>query len=146
MEETTVTSKSYDLIVSSFYELESVYVDYLIANVVLEHGALDPFVQRLSHHKNHYRKVVESICAKVSILAWQMMADQHLNARMVVEEIKVGLRVETCDGLVRGFVKCEGLEKPAKELMEGEKGKEVREKVKEIAEAAISAVKEGKPL
>ncbi|KAJ8544957.1 hypothetical protein K7X08_017540 [Anisodus acutangulus] len=56
MEETTATSKSYDLIVSSFYELESVYVDYLIANVVLEHGALDPFVQRLSHHKNHYRK------------------------------------------------------------------------------------------
>ncbi|KAK6796945.1 hypothetical protein RDI58_004646 [Solanum bulbocastanum] len=72
-----------------------------------------------------------------------MMADQHLNARMVVEEIKIGLRVETCDGSVRGFVKWEGLEKSAKELLEGEKGKEARKKVKKIGEAAINAVKEG---
>ncbi|MCD9638798.1 hypothetical protein HAX54_022951 [Datura stramonium] len=71
---------------------------------------------------------VESICAKVPILAWPMMAEQHLNARMVVEVIKIGLRVETCDGSVRGFVKWEGLETPAKELMEGEKGEEARKK------------------
>ncbi|KAH0696693.1 hypothetical protein KY290_014077 [Solanum tuberosum] len=58
----------------------------------------------------------------------------------MVEEIKIGLRVETCDGSVRGFVKWEGLEKPIRELMEGEKGKEARKKVKEIGEAAINAV------
>ncbi|KAF3685951.1 hypothetical protein T459_32827 [Capsicum annuum] len=72
-----------------------------------------------------------------------MMADQHLNARMVVEEIKIGLRVETCNGSVRGFVKCEGLEKPIREFMEGDKGKEARKKVKEIGEEAINAVKKG---
>lgn len=44
---------------------------------------------------------------------------------------------------MRGFVKWEGLEKPIRELMEGEKGKEGRKKVKEIGEAAINAVKEG---
>lgn len=87
--------------------------------------------------------MIESLYAKVTMLAWPMMADQHLNARMVVEEIKIGVRVETCDGSVRGFVKWEGLKNPAKELMEGEKGKEARKKVKGIGEAAINAVKEG---
>ncbi|WMV15165.1 hypothetical protein MTR67_008550 [Solanum verrucosum] len=57
---------------------------------ILSHGSVEGF---LSHCD--WNSVVESICAKVPILAWPMMADQHLNARMVVEEIKIGLRVET---------------------------------------------------
>ncbi|KAK4710531.1 hypothetical protein R3W88_005044 [Solanum pinnatisectum] len=105
---------------------------------ILSHGSVEGF---LSHCG--WNSVAESICAKVPILAWPMMADQHLNARMVVEEIKIGLRVETCDGSVRGFVQWEGLEKPIRELMEGDKGIEARKKVKAFGEEAINAVKEG---
>ncbi|KAL7190393.1 hypothetical protein ACSBR2_022630 [Camellia fascicularis] len=90
-----------------------------------------------------WNSVMESICAKVPILAWPMMAEQHLNARMVVEEIKVGLRVETSNGFVRGFVKWQGLEKMVRELMEGEMGKGVRKKVGEFGEAARKAMEEG---
>ncbi|XP_062151808.1 UDP-glycosyltransferase 90A1-like [Alnus glutinosa] len=90
-----------------------------------------------------WNSVLESICAGVPILAWPMLAEQPLNARMVAEEIKVGLRVETVDGSVRGFVKWEGLEKMVKELMEGEMGKEVRKKVKEFAVMAKKAVDDG---
>ncbi|KAJ8549901.1 hypothetical protein K7X08_033608 [Anisodus acutangulus] len=194
MDVVIATSKSYGLLINSFYELESVYVDYcnrisspkswcigpFCATVepekgklerlekpsyikwldgmleqgksvlglvvtewvdqreILSHGSVQGF---LSHCG--WNSVIESICAKVPILAWPMMAEQHLNARMVVEEIKIGLRVETCDGSVRGFVKCEGLEKPIRGLMEGEKCNEARKKVKEIGEAAIDALKEG---
>ena len=53
----------------------------------------------------------EHICSKVPILVWPIMADQPLNARKVEEEIKIGLRVETSDGSVKGFVKLEGLKK-----------------------------------
>ncbi|XP_055806189.1 UDP-glycosyltransferase 90A1 [Solanum dulcamara] len=115
-----------------------VVTEWVDQRKVLSHRSVQGF---LSHCG--WNSVIESISAKVPILAWPMMADQHLNARMVVEEIKIGLRVETCDGSVRGFVKCEGLVKPIKELMEGAKGKEARKKVKEIGEAAINAVKEG---
>nr|WIW42741.1 UDP-glycosyltransferase [Nicotiana tabacum] len=115
-----------------------VVTEWVDQREILSHGSVQGF---LSHCG--WNSVIESICAKVPILAWPMIAEQHLNARMVVEEIKIGLRVETCDGSVRGFVKWEGLEKPAKELMEGEKGKEARKKVQEIGEAAINAVKEG---
>ncbi|GAB4854783.1 hypothetical protein Ancab_023368 [Ancistrocladus abbreviatus] len=90
-----------------------------------------------------WNSVMESICAKVPILAWPMMADQHLNARMVVEEIRVGLRVVTSNGSVKGFVKWEGLEKVVKELMEGDLGKEVREKVKKVGEMASKAIQDG---
>ncbi|WMV15167.1 hypothetical protein MTR67_008552 [Solanum verrucosum] len=115
-----------------------VVTEWIDQREILNHRSVEGF---LSHCG--WNSVVESICAKVPILAWPMMADQHLNARMVVEEIKIGLKVETHDGSVRGFVKCEGLEKPIRELMEGDKGKEARKKVNEIGEAAINAVKEG---
>ncbi|KAL6964251.1 hypothetical protein U1Q18_035308 [Sarracenia purpurea var. burkii] len=55
-----------------------------------------------------WNSVLESIYAKVPILA------------MVVEELGVGLRVETANGSVRGFVKWESLKKTVRELMEGE--------------------------
>ncbi|ONI19517.1 hypothetical protein PRUPE_3G282700 [Prunus persica] len=105
---------------------------------ILMHESVKGFVSHCG-----WNSVLEGICAGVPILAWPMMAEQPLNARMVVEEIKVGLRVETCDGSVKGFVKSEGLEKMVKELMEGEKGEEVRKKVKEFADLASKAVKEG---
>ena len=105
---------------------------------ILSHRSVQGF---LSHCG--WNSVLESICAAVPILAWPMMAEQHLNARNVVEQMKVGLRVETTDGSVRGFVKKEGLEKMVKELMEGDMGKQVRKKVKEVAEAAKTAMEEG---
>ncbi|XP_015879170.3 UDP-glycosyltransferase 90A1-like [Ziziphus jujuba] len=112
--------------------------DWVEQRKILMHESVQGF---LSHCG--WNSVLESICAGVPILAWPMMAEQPLNARMVVEEIKVGLRVETCDGSVRGFVKWEGLKKMVKELMEGELGKEVRKKVKEVAEMARKAMEDG---
>ncbi|XWS44198.1 hypothetical protein CRYUN_Cryun15aG0023600 [Craigia yunnanensis] len=105
---------------------------------ILMHQSVQGF---LSHCG--WNSVSESICAGVPILAWPMLAEQPLNARMVVEEIKAGLRVETCDGTVRpGFVKWVGLMKMVRELMEGKMGKEVKRKVKELAELAKMAMVE----
>ncbi|CAN1320438.1 UDP-glycosyltransferase 90A1 [Linum perenne] len=86
---------------------------------ILSHPSVKGF---LSHCG--LNSMMESVSAGVPILAWPMQAEQPLNARMVSEEIKVGLRVETCD-------RSEGLSKMVKELMEGEKGKEVRKNAKE---------------
>ncbi|CAN1320428.1 UDP-glycosyltransferase 90A1 [Linum perenne] len=93
---------------------------------ILSHPSVKGF---LSHCG--LNSMMESVSAGVPILAWPMQAEQPLNARMVSEEIKVGLRVETCDRSIKGFVKSEGLSKMVKELMEGEKGKEVRKNAKE---------------
>ncbi|KAL0377444.1 UNVERIFIED_CONTAM: UDP-glycosyltransferase 90A1 [Sesamum radiatum] len=105
---------------------------------VLEH----PIVQGFLSHCG-WNSILEGICAEVPILAWPMMAEQHLNARMVEEEIKVGLRVNTVDGSAKGFVTSKSLAYAVLELMEGEKGKTFREKVKELAMAARKAMAEG---
>lgn len=113
--------------------------DWVDQRQILKHQSVQGF---LSHCG--WNSVLESVCAGVPMLAWPMLAEQPLNARMVVEEIKAGLRVETFDGTLNGFVKWEGLVKMVKELMEGEMGKEVRKKVKEVAEMAKMAMEENK--
>lgn len=105
---------------------------------VLKHKSIKGF---LSHCG--WNSVMESICAKVPILALPLMAEQHLNARFVVEEIGVGLRIMPRNGSVRGFVEAEEVEKMVRELMEGEKGEGVRKKVKEMGENAWETMKEG---
>ncbi|XP_006345045.1 UDP-glycosyltransferase 90A1-like [Solanum tuberosum] len=112
--------------------------EWVDQNQVLNHKSIKGF---LSHCG--WNSVLESICAKVPILALPFMAEQHLNARMVTEEIGVGLRIMPRNGSVRGFVEAEEVEKMVRELMEGEKGEMVRKKVKELGENAEEAMKEG---
>ncbi|KAL7140832.1 hypothetical protein ABFS83_08G013300 [Erythranthe nasuta] len=105
---------------------------------ILEHPAVEGF---LSHCG--WNSVLEGICAGVPIVAWPMMAEQFLNAKFVAEEIRVGSRVKTVDGSAKGFISRESLKNAVVELMEGQKGKEMREKVKEVAEAARKSMAEG---
>ncbi|KAJ8553791.1 hypothetical protein K7X08_024469 [Anisodus acutangulus] len=105
---------------------------------VLRHESIKGF---LSHCG--WNSILESICAKVPILALPFMAEQHLNAKLVAEEIGVGLRIMPSNGSVRGFVEGEEVEKMVRELMEGEKGERVSKKVKEMGENAWEAMKEG---
>ncbi|KZV36139.1 hypothetical protein F511_20271 [Dorcoceras hygrometricum] len=90
-----------------------------------------------------WNSVLEAICAAVPILAWPMMAEQSTNAKMVVEEMKTGLRVCTDDGTSKGFVTNDDLKTSVIELMEGEKGKALKEAAKGLAEAARRATMDG---
>lgn len=92
-----------------------------------------------------WNSVLESMCAGVPILAWPMMADQPLNAKMVEEELKIGLRIDgpPFRGGGSGLVRWEEVERKVRKLMEGEGGDEARRKVREMAEAARQAMEEG---
>ncbi|KAI3868724.1 hypothetical protein MKW98_008809 [Papaver atlanticum] len=105
---------------------------------ILNHPSVKGFMSHCG-----WNSVMESICASVPILAWPMMAEQHLNARMVVEELGIGIRVLAENGSVRGFVTSECIEKQVRELMEGEKAKEMKKKVKQLSEEARRAMEEG---
>ncbi|XXG73356.1 hypothetical protein AAC387_Pa07g2288 [Persea americana] len=103
---------------------------------VLKHEIVRGF---LSHCG--WNSVLESICAEVPILAWPMMAEELMNAKMVVEELGIGLRVKEEGG--GGVVGWEEVKEMVKELMVGERGKEVGKKVKELGKKAKRAVEEG---
>ncbi|KAG8388611.1 hypothetical protein BUALT_Bualt02G0143500 [Buddleja alternifolia] len=90
-----------------------------------------------------WNSVMESISAGAPLRALPLLAEQHVNARFVAEEIGVGLRMMPRGGTVRGFVEAEEVERKVRELMEGEKGAEVRQRAAEYGGAACEAMKEG---
>ncbi|XP_010420136.2 PREDICTED: UDP-glycosyltransferase 90A1-like [Camelina sativa] len=102
---------------------------------ILSHESVKGF---LSHCG--WNSAQESICAGIPLLAWPMMAEQPLNAKLVVEELKIGVGIETEDGSVKGLVRKEELSRKVKELMEGEMGETARKNVIEYAEMAKKAL------
>lgn len=107
---------------------------------ILKHESVKGF---LSHCG--WNSVTESICAGVPILAMPFIAEQHLNARLVVEELCIGLRIKPSNGTVRGFVEAEEVERKVREMMmmERKRCEMMRKKVKKLAQAACAAMGEG---
>ncbi|XP_010528759.1 PREDICTED: UDP-glycosyltransferase 90A2 [Tarenaya hassleriana] len=85
-----------------------------------------------------WNSTLDSVCAKVPILAMPMMAEQPLNAKLAVEELKVAERVKA----IEGFVGRKEISEKVKELMEGEIGKELKKIIEECGEMAKNAMEE----
>ncbi|GAB4827961.1 hypothetical protein Ancab_034846 [Ancistrocladus abbreviatus] len=101
---------------------------------ILRHRAVGAFLTHCG-----WNSVLESITTGVLMLAWPMGADQFSNARLLVQELGVAMRV-----------RCEGLENVpdwselARLLAESVSGDRVdRERIKKLMIAALDAVKEG---
>lgn len=105
---------------------------------VLKHGATGGFVSHCG-----WNSVMEGVSAGVPLLTWPMIAEQHLNAKLVAEELGIGLRLS--GGAAKGeLVKRERVSEGVRELMvDGEKGRRVRKRVAELSEKAKAAVEEG---
>jgi len=102
---------------------------------VLSHPSTGGF---LSHCG--WNSTLESISHGVPMICWPLFAEQRMNRLLLVDEFKVGIpaKMESDDFVKRGEV-----ERVVRELMEGEDGMRVRARVKELKEAAVSALKEG---
>lgn len=104
---------------------------------VLGHAAVGGF---LSHCG--WNSVLEAVAAGVAVLAFPMIAEQHLNAKMVAEEIGVGLRLMPVGSV--GVVGRDKVEEGVRELIMGEeKGRMLKEAAAEMAKKAREAVAEG---
>ncbi|XP_073221625.1 LOW QUALITY PROTEIN: (R)-mandelonitrile beta-glucosyltransferase-like [Cicer arietinum] len=95
---------------------------------VLGHPSIGGF---LTH--NGWNSTLESVCGGVPMICWQFFAEQQTNCRFCCNEWGIGLEIEDAKR-----DKIEGL---VRELMDGEKGKEMKEKalrLKELAKDATS--------
>jgi hydroquinone glucosyltransferase len=99
---------------------------------VLAHRATGGF---LSHCG--WNSTLESVVNGVPMIAWPLFAEQKQNAVMLVEGEKVALRLAAAEG---GMVTREEVARVVKELMQGEEGKKVRGRVRELQEAAAKAL------
>nr|GMC59790.1 7-deoxyloganetin glucosyltransferase-like [Ipomoea batatas] len=96
---------------------------------VLNHPSVGGFLTHCG-----WNSMVESMSAGVAMVCWSFFADQPLNRYCCCSEWRLGLEIEN-------DVKRENVESVVRELMEGEKGREVKKKAlfwKERAEVATS--------
>ncbi|XP_061364228.1 7-deoxyloganetin glucosyltransferase-like [Gastrolobium bilobum] len=96
---------------------------------VLAHSAIGGF---LTH--NGWNSTLESICGGVPMICWPFFAEQQTNCRFCCKEWGIGMEIED--------VRKEKVESLVRELMDGKKGKVMKEKAlewKTLAQDAASA-------
>ncbi|KAK3423554.1 hypothetical protein EUGRSUZ_F00343 [Eucalyptus grandis] len=96
---------------------------------VLNHPAVGGF---LTH--SGWNSTIESITAGVPVLCWPFFAEQQTNCRYSCEEWGIGMEID-------GDVKRDKVERQVRELMEGERGKEMKRKAMEWQQMAREATR-----
>lgn len=103
---------------------------------VLGHVAVGGFLTHCG-----WNSTLESLMCGVPMIAWPLYAEQRMNAVLLTEGVKVAIRLVANE---KGLFSREEISKVTKELMEGEKGKAMAERVRELKEAGLKALeKEG---
>nr|BBB16128.1 UDP-glucosyltransferase [Indigofera tinctoria] len=101
---------------------------------VLAHGSTGGFLTHCG-----WNSILESVVNGVPLIAWPLYAEQKMNAVMLTQDTKVALRAKDGDG---GLVEREEIASVVKCLMEGEEGKKVRYRMKDLKEAAAKTLGE----
>ncbi|GAB2271794.1 hypothetical protein Dimus_006625 [Dionaea muscipula] len=97
---------------------------------VLAHGSTGGFLTHCG-----WNSTLESVVHGVPLISWPLYAEQKSNAVTLVEVLKVALRPKAAvDG--GGLVGREEISRVVRGLMEGEEGKEVRARMKDLKLAA----------
>jgi UDP:flavonoid glycosyltransferase YjiC (YdhE family) len=102
---------------------------------VLQHRATGCFMSHCG-----WNSVTEAAAAGVPVLAWPMAADQFFNARLVVEEARVGVAASW--GGFGAVSDVDGLARALAEIV-GEAGAAVRGRAQELAARVAEAASEG---
>ncbi|KAG6387721.1 hypothetical protein SASPL_152913 [Salvia splendens] len=101
---------------------------------VLGNAAVGGFVTHCG-----WNSILEAVCAGVPMAAWPIYAEQHYNRVVLVEDMKVAVRV--VEDEEEGFVSAEEVERRVVELMEG--AEEVRREVEKKRVEAREAMAKG---
>ncbi|KAA0048907.1 hydroquinone glucosyltransferase-like [Cucumis melo var. makuwa] len=102
---------------------------------ILSHGSTGGFLTHCG-----WNSTLESVVNGIPLIAWPLYAEQRMNAVMLTEEINVALKPKRNEKT--GIVEKEEISKVVKSLLEGEEGKKLRRKMKELKEASEKAVGE----
>ncbi|KAF7836403.1 UDP-glycosyltransferase 88F3-like [Senna tora] len=84
-----------------------------------------------------WNSVLEAVVAGVPMIGWPLYAEQHMNRNALVEDMKMAIGLEQRDE--DGFVCGDELEKKLRELMESEKGREMRERSLKMRDMGMCA-------
>ncbi|EES01428.1 anthocyanidin 5,3-O-glucosyltransferase [Sorghum bicolor] len=102
---------------------------------VLGHRATGAFVTHCG-----WNSTLEGIMAGLPLLCWPLYAEQRMNKVFIVEEMKLGVEM---NGYDEGMVKAEEVETKVKWVMESQGGRALRDRMVEVKDRAVKALKEG---
>ncbi|XP_058077894.1 7-deoxyloganetin glucosyltransferase-like [Magnolia sinica] len=105
--------------------------DWCAQEQVLAHPSIGGFLTHCG-----WNSTVESVGSGVPMICWPFFADQQTNCRYICTEWGIGMEIDT-------NVKRDEVEKLVRELMEREKGKEMKLKALEWKESAENSTKKG---
>ncbi|CAL0333305.1 unnamed protein product [Lupinus luteus] len=102
---------------------------------ILSHDSVGGFVTHCG-----WNSVLEAVGEGVPMVAWPLYAEQHLNKIGLVQEMKIALALKESEN---GIVSATELGDRVKELMDSDKGREIRERVLKMKESSVEARSEG---
>ncbi|QCD94717.1 hydroquinone glucosyltransferase [Vigna unguiculata] len=109
--------------------------DWAPQAAILSHESVGGFVTHCG-----WNSVLEGVWEGVPMVAWPLYAEQKLNKVILVEEMKVGLGVKRNK---EGLVSSTELGERVKELMDSDRGKEIRQRIFKMKISAKEATSEG---
>lgn len=104
---------------------------------ILKHPATGGF---LSHCG--WNSTLESLINGVPMIAWPLYAEQRMNATILEEEVGVAIK-PTVEPAGKNLVGREEIERAVRLVMEGERGKEMKRRARELKESAAKVLKIG---
>ncbi|KAJ3684559.1 hypothetical protein LUZ61_013723 [Rhynchospora tenuis] len=114
--------------------------------MVLSHKAVGGFLTHCG-----WNSIIESVCNGVTMLTWPHFGDQFFNEILVVDVLKIGIRIGVERSVVLGseksdevMVKRDDVERKVLELMdEGKEGMERRIRARKLMDMAKNAMEDG---
>ncbi|KAL6569602.1 hypothetical protein OROMI_014116 [Orobanche minor] len=95
---------------------------------ILAHGSVCAFVTHCG-----FNSILESVVNGLPMIAWPLYAEQRMNAVMLHEDVGVALRPRAAENGIVGRVEIASV---VKRLMEGEEGKGIRRRIRDLKDAA----------
>ncbi|KAJ4716869.1 Glycosyltransferase [Melia azedarach] len=124
-----IVSEEYMKVISN----RGLLVEWCEQEKVLRHPSVGAFLTHCG-----WNSTLESICEGVPLMCWPFFAEQQTNCLYSCTKWGIGIEID-------GDVKREKVERLVRELMEGEKGKEMRSRSMEWKKKAEASTRPGGP-